>query len=394
MLNQYSQSLKSLLCELYEARKAPYSDVQKWLIIQLKILKKIRYIESKIQENKVAVNQLKRDLKIPNHISSKIEAQKIKSDVNKRNEKIEDYKFLLFCFKSVADGIAFTFINKFDIKPQNFKESSGYLTGKDGLKMELKVLRFSFKKGLVAILNDLTTVLKYNDLTLLTSNSFLSLEIKSSEFDSLRIQRQKIKSDNLLDYLNKGSSTELYGIKGDFLRQNIETPQKYYSKKINSIINKSRERGIAHSLVEPGLVYFVCHLQANIEKELDTIKAKYLIVKPLVHFLNSNKFHGEAYYPFSLSLSPNNYLGFLMGEFLVLIILDLNYIENISLAKGFTTKYIVNNEWVLEFYSSDGEIAFKISYHFLGRIFNEFISAKQLVEESLIQYHKIATHEN
>lgn len=342
-----------------------------------------------IQESKLKIVQLKRNLKTPTFVKSKAESQSIKANINIQSERIENYKLLITYFKSIADGIAFTFMNKFDIKPQNFKEPAGFMIGKKGLTIELKALKYSYKKGLIAILNDLTTVLKYNDLTIMTFGKFVSVEMKSSEVDNPRVQRQKVKSEKLFNYLDKGETTELYGLEGTFIRQSMELPEKHYSKQLNSTINKSRKSGIAHILIESGLIYFVCHSPENIEKELDIIKKKYKLTKPLFHSLNSNKFPGEGYYPLSLSLNADSYLGFLLGEFIVLIILDLKYVDTISINNGFTAKYVDDNDLVLEFYNTDGTKALIMTYHLLGRIFTEFISPTQLIEDGFLQYHKM-----
>lgn len=394
MIKRYSKSLKALLNELHECRKKPYKNIQKWLSLQLKLLNRVRYLEIKIQESKRNIGQLKKNLKTPGFVKSKAQSLSIKSNISIQSERIEEYKFLISCFKSIADGIAFTFINKFDIKPQNFKETAGFINGKEGLKMESKALRFSYKKGLIAILNDLTSVLKYNDLTIMTSKNYVSVEMKSSELDNSRIQRQKAKSEKLFGYLDKGETTELYGLEGNFIRQSMEIAEKNYSKKLNSLIDKTRKTGVAHALIEPGLIYFACRYTDDIERELDTVKKKYDLEKPMVHSLNSNKFPGEGYYPFSLSLSTDNYLDFLLGEFMVLIILEFKHVETISLNKGFTSKYVEDEEWVLEFYTLDGTKALVMSYHLLGRIFTEFVSPKHLFEDGFLQYHKmIKEHE-
>ena len=389
MIKRYSKSLRALLNELHECRKNPYKNIQKWLSLQLKLLNKVRYLEIKIQESKSNIGQLKKNLKTPGFVKSKAESQNIKLNIDIQSERIEEYKFLISCFKSIADGVAFTFMNKFDIKPQNFKETAGFMTGKEGLKMELKALRFSYKKGLVAILNDLTTVLKYNDLTIMTSKNYVSVEMKSSELNSPRIQRQKIKSEKLFNYLDKGETTELYGLEGNFIRKSMEIAEKNYSRKLNFLIDKTKKTGVAHALIEPGLIYFVCRFTDNIEKELDKVKEKYNLQKPLFHSLNSNKFPGEGYYPFSLSLSTDNYLDFLLEEFIVLIMLDFKNVEAVSLNKGFTAKYVEDKQWVLEFYTSDGTKALVTSYHLLGRIFTEFVSPRYLFEDGFLQYHKM-----
>lgn len=389
MTNLYIKSLHTLLNELHAARKSPYNNIQKWFYLQLKLLKKIKYIEGRIRESKKNIIQLKKDLNTPMRFTSKTESTKAKTQIDLKSKRINEYGFLLLCFKSIADGIAFTFIDKYDIKPQNFKESPGFITGKEGLRMELKNFKYFFKSGMIAILNDLTSVLKYNDITILTPNGFVAIEVKSSLVDSPRIQRQRIKSNSLLNYLHTDETNELYGQKGNFIRRSLDSPEKNFSEKFNRIIKKSREIGLAHQLLEPGLVYFVCHYTNEIDKVLDGIKERYKLQKPIFHLLNSNQLNGLGYYPHSLSLKTQNYLELLNGNCFGLIIFDLVRAEHIAKEKGYTVQFDNSKDWALEFYSTEGEMVTAMSYHLFGRIFNEFISAKQIIEAGFILYDQM-----
>ena len=60
--------------------------------------------------------------------------------------QIEEYRWILDIHQSIGDGIAYTFIHKLDIKPLNFKESAGFLSGKKGFILEKKYFVLLIKK--------------------------------------------------------------------------------------------------------------------------------------------------------------------------------------------------------------------------------------------------------
>lgn len=390
MFNRYKNSLTILLKELHEARKEPLKDIKKWLHLQLKILKKVQFIEGRMSDIKQIIAQLKRDLKTPGKYSSKSESKKTKILIQGSEQKIEEYKFLILCFKSVADGIAFTFIDKFDIKPQNFKESAGFVSGKRGLITELKLLKYSYKKQWITILNDLTTVLKYNDVTVITPKKILTIEAKTSTIDSPRILRQKSKTKALFNYLESGHSGELYGLRGQFVRRDMELTEIDYAQSVNVLIREAKKQGYSFKLVEKGLLYLVSRVSDPKDLVWDNlIGDRGLIKKPVYYSLNSNKFPGQAYYPFSLSLSPEYYIDFLAGEFVIIVLMDFEQIEKISASSGYSVRYVQNEPWVFEFQSrSDGTII-KASDHLMGRVYYEFISVEHLIKDGFLQIERI-----
>lgn len=59
---------------------------------------------------------------------------------------------LLFQYRSIGDAIAFTFIDRHDIKPQAEKELAGFISCKKGNRAKREALRMVFKSGGIAIL--------------------------------------------------------------------------------------------------------------------------------------------------------------------------------------------------------------------------------------------------
>lgn len=390
MFNRYKNSLTILLKELHEARKEPLKGIKKWQYLQLKILKKVRFIEGRTSDIKQTIAQLKRDLKTPGKYSSKSESRETKILIQRNEQKIEEYRFLILCFKSVVDGIAFTFINKFDIKPQNFKESAGFVSGKRGLITELKILKYSYKKQWIAILNDLTTVLKYNDVTVITPKKILTIEAKTSTIDSPRIQRQKSKTNALFNYLESGHSQELYGLQGQFVRRDMELMEIDYAQSVNVLIREAKKQGYSFKLVEKGLLYLVSRVNDPIDIIWDDfIGNQALIKKPIYYSLNTNKFPGLAYYPFSLSLRPEYYIDFLAGEFVLIVLMDFAQIEKISALSGYDVRYVQNEPWVFEFQSRSDRTIIKVSDHLMGRVYYEFVSVEHLIKDGFLQIERI-----
>jgi hypothetical protein len=81
--------------------------------------------------------------------------------------------------KAIGDGVAFLYLSKWDLKTMVFKEKPGFISGKEGLSLERRVLREAFARGGFAILNDLTTCLRYGDLTVPGAEGFMIIELKS-----------------------------------------------------------------------------------------------------------------------------------------------------------------------------------------------------------------------
>lgn len=257
MLNLFKKGIVETLAMLHTARVKPFENINKWLFLQERIIKNIIYIERNIRKSKEEISALNKYRKTPNNRIDKEESNRIKNTIKYNQYKIDEYKYTIDIYKSIGDGIAFTFLNKHDIKPQNFKESPGFISEKHGIKKEKQYMRYAFKKGLITIFNDITSTLKYADLIIITPNGPVAIEAKSSSNDNPRLQRQENKANKIFNYLANDTTEDLYDIPGTVRRVSNTTPEKNHTKKLNALIFKAEEQGYAYKKVEKGVLYFV-----------------------------------------------------------------------------------------------------------------------------------------
>jgi hypothetical protein len=285
--------------------------------------------------------------------------------------------------KSIGDGIAFTFIDKLDIKPQNFKESPGFMSQKKGLKNELKALRYTYDQGGIAILNDLTSVLRYADLTIITEDKFIGIEIKSSINNNERVKRQAEKANKLYKYLADDITTGLYDDSSTMQRIDIERPQKNYINEFNELVEKTKENGIESTHFENGMMCIVAYNLFDKNIMNDYVKNSGF-EKPYPFHLNMFKFTEQGYYPFSLSfINPKHYWDFLEGRLNVLVFIDFKTIKKIANEINFTVERSRKPLYAFDLISNDENSPLSelsISEHFFFRTFMEFVSLDYIIK--------------
>ncbi|MBT9393988.1 hypothetical protein KLP40_12520 [Hymenobacter sp. NST-14] len=370
---------------LHEARKSPYKSINKWLILQEILIKRIIYVENNIRKAKSIVSELNKLRKDPVNRLSKDDSLKAKENTKNSKYNIDEYRFILKIYKSIGDGIAFTFLHKFDIKPQNFKESPGFISEKSGIKKEKQYMRYAFKNGIIAIFNDITSTLKYADLILITPEGPLVVESKTSNNDNLRIQRQEANTKKIFDYLSNDTADELYGINGKIRRIEPSSHEINYTKNLNKVIAKAYNQTYSYSKVEDGVVFLATFTEFTESTLGNIIKASNLTI-PFAFYLNAAKFTEQGYTPFSIIFNnPNTYWSFLQGELIIIIFIDFSVIERISLANGFTVQRSNHPNWAFEFKSVDPDSKvkqFNMSEHYFFRSFMEMVSVEWLLTQA------------
>lgn len=390
MIGYYKRSLIHLLEEVKRASIDPYCNGKIWYTVQLIIINKIIYLEQKIRVKVKEIKELNFQRKDPSNKLSKEESKRVKTKLNKLDKQIEDLRFVIKSYQSIGDAIAFTFINKFDIKPQNFKQSAGFISAKDGLKRELEIFKDIYKNDMLAIFNDITSVLKYADITFIDEDGTIPIEVKSSNFENSRVIRQRENAKKIFDYIDGDITENLYGKTGVTHRVNLKNKQKYYSKEVNFLIEKSKESGNSIIQVEKGQYYFVSRkfdygfMNDNFSK----------LKNPVIISVNDYLFCGQGYYPFSLSISsPENYIDFLMGKYVIFQIIDLDILAAECNRNGYKFEMTNDSEYGFELLSNKKkeDWPIKISNHYFMRSVTEFVSIKCLIEESIESIESIKT---
>lgn len=393
MFNRYRKSLLKLLTDVHHAREKPFENVTKWKDIQEGLIKKNIYIENKIRFQKQEIKDINFYRKNPNSRLSKADSLIAKGKIEQIEYQIEEYRRLLDILHSIGDAIAFTFLHKLDIKPMTFKQSAGFMSEKSGLKMEMQMFRYSYKNGIIAILNDLTSALRYADITLIKEDGATYVEVKSSENRNNRTDRQKENAEKVFNYLETDITEDLYNIGQKMQRKKLGSPEINYLSTINELIEISKSKGSAFRLAEPGLLYFVSHNEPSTNEDISLVFAKNEIEKPIAFMLNAIKFPEQGYYPFSLSIyNPNNFLDFIEGEFSIIIFVDMRYVDKIAKEYKFIREPSDDPQFVFSFKNEkeNAELTeFKMSIHFFQRIPIEFVSLKWLFTDTFDRFSQL-----
>lgn len=377
----------------------PFEKTQKCLQIQQFLIKKIRYIESRIRYCKAAMRELKRYLRNPtNAINKKEDTSAIKDRISYFQNMTKDYQLILQIFREFGDALAFIYWNKWDIKPMSFNYDSGFISGKKGFSREYKILKKILESGKIAIMHDLTNCLRHGDITIFEKKNniieYNVYEIKSSKNENTRTRRQKERLDTILNYIETDSmiTNELEGLKNaQIKREATSIPEKNNVKLLNTLISEAELYGYSHAKVEDGLYYLVTTEEQNsdanpIKNILSQIK-----MPPALIYLNAIKHRGIGYSPFALSFANSLSLyNFLCGKLIIMIIVDIEYIKESLKSEGLDLKFMGDNEWPLiitPHVKSKYKIAeLRIGAHFWWRLFFEFLSLDWFVNDIIYRF--------
>lgn len=377
MLGYYKQSLLDAFKRLKEIQRQSGRSPEKSLELQMILIARIISLEKRIRRNKLHIETLRKDFS--KTISMEVQIQKGQEIKMLKAVNLE-YKRIISIFKAVGDGLAFIYLDKWDVKPLVFKESSGFISGKKGLSKELSILKGLYEDNKVSILNDITNCLRYGDITVPINGFPYVIEVKSSDAYTERTKRQAEKIKKVLNYLLTDTTEDLYGT-GPMKRVNLHYPEKNYIKELNACIETSYKNGYCVHKVENGLFYWI-EDRPDCNNFLDSIFSQ--ITQPFVFFVNSIKHDALGYYPFTLSIAePERLYDFYRGEFLITVIVDMSILSNKLLKKGIILQYQEGLYPLIMLNKSKSHNAgqFKVSEHYWGRIGFEFLSLNSFVKE-------------
>lgn len=390
MINYYRHTIIGLFKLLNEIKGTP-DDIIKSLNIQLTLIKKITYIEKRIAKEKGNIDKIRLDI---NSTENKLLKIKLSKAINYKRSLIFEYKRIIHIYKSIGDGLAFIYVNKYDIKPLIFKQESGFISGKKGLRKEVEILKSIFDEGRIALLNDITNCLKYGDITVPVDGFPVIIEVKNKKIYSKRNNRQQEGIKKVMEYLITDETENLYNDVGRMKRENLMVEEKNYINKLNTIIEKAFIMGAYTEKIEEGLYCSVVY-DEDCDDFLNILKEE--IKLPYVFFINAIKYETTGYYPLTLSInSPNNLFDFYAGNMLITIAVDLDYINKtlnrygLSLTQQDNESYPFLVTWIGE--SEENYLSF--SMHFWGRIAYEFLCLEWFIEEIIEKAKSIRNQAN
>jgi hypothetical protein len=390
MITYYKKSLVHLFESIQELKINP-SNINLCYYIQEKLLRHIKAAESKIR----AINLKNEDLnfRIKNARLPKMEASLLKSSIAENLEVKAAYFSLLSVYRDIGDGIAFIYINKWDIKPMALdKEHAGFISKKKGLRFELKAFRMLKSNSIIAIFNDITNSLRHGDLTIPNSGSPIIFELKSgaSSANSSRAQRQITKAQNVLDYLKTDVGVDIYKMQNGIPMYRFGTVEKerFYGRELTEMMQSAlRDKKSFIREVEKGLYYSVVFNESDIDSVFSKLPKS---IKPILMSVNDRKGRNLGCYPFTLSISdPHTLYEFYSGSFVSFIIVDAIEIDRQMSRKKFSVSYLDDNEYFLELTHIDTGSIIKLSNHFFGRLVTDFLSLKWFLTHAVSNLNEI-----
>lgn len=389
----YYPTIAELHQQLHTALQKPYENNLLWLELQENLLQLTVRVESKILRNKAAKKQLKADLG-----DSTIRLTKEIATLNKRKvaaieNKIDEYHQLLAIFKSFGDAMAFTFIDRFELKSMTFKPSSGFMINKKGNRLERKCLRAAYKKEGIGILNDLTNVLKYSDLTLVSeSKPFMLIELKSGKNRTQREERQRIAAKKLTDFLTYDTPSDILKEGMISHRMGFEGDIQGHVHKLKDLISKAKTQHIVSDEVENGLVYVVTY--GDVDSELiGSVFGQTKFVDPLLFIFNQFKYENFGFYPACLSFSEtDHYIDYLVGNMQVFVLWDIN-LWKLKLAKHSLTLEDKSETEHMMFRITGNlngeEVCVGVGDYLINRMLFEFLSPEWLINNLIYMASKM-----
>jgi len=389
MYAYYKRSLLKMRNLLRQVQTDPMGRRNDCRLLQEQILATVTRIEKQIRKHRCELKKVRNYLSKPheNRVDNAT-ATNAKTAIQWHRNRIEDYQHLLVTFKSIGDGLAFIYLDKWDIKQFAMKETSGFISGKSGLTFELRIFRLAFSSGGIALLNDLTNCLRHGDLTVLSKGRWLLVEAKSGRTQDSRSRRQTAKLKSMVHYLtyNKTKSIPVRETQeAEFVRLPVHCPEVDYRDQLNALISDARRNTHQYSMVqvEPGLHYLASY--GARPEALSTLTGK-LPGSLIVSFINELKYDSLGYYPFSLSICDTEaWYDFCSGKLMLCVFVETKAIQDKLSRHGIKSE--ITGQWdqypvILTGDESSGKPGeTRVGGHFFGRLFYEFVSLDWMLEE-------------
>ena len=389
ILENYKDTLIDLFTRVQALQDNPMGANKECYVIQEILIQRIMDVESEISKAKEQISEAKRLL---TNRQTKEEAKTIKTRIDVLYQLIDEYRYVIHVFKCVGDTLVFTYIDRWDIKPMAFKESSGFLTGKKGLKEELEVLKEWFDRGKIAILNDLTNNMRFADITVIDDmHQFSLLEVKSGTQKFKGHKKQTNKRLKLERYLGTDKVEDLHFVGQNMLRVSAHSPEEDHLSEINNLLKQALQIGYSDLLeVEKGLAYYVDTEYSDDRGEKLLRAMNEMMGQPRVVMPRFSKL---GYIPFVLSIiNPDTAFNFYNGDLVIIVIFDLNAIIDRFASYNLFIEYLNDKTYFFKIKNKspgNGKLdEMTVSRYLFDRICYEFLSLDWLIEELAYRMNK------
>lgn len=360
------------------------------LEIQEEIIARVTRAESSIRAQRRRISAGKSSLSVAG--KSRAQAQAIKNEIQRAEHTAEAHKLFIEILKTIGDSIAFIYADRFDLKPFAFKQSSGFLSGKKGARLERKILRKAFEWGAVAVLNDITHTLRYADITVFRPDGkFFLIEAKSGRGgDRSRQKRQQAAAETMASYLETDQRLD-----GDqeWCRVGTVTELEDHAASVRKLVRCISKVGSCVEEVEPGLYYVLIDCAADVV-DFKSLFGQFSGRKMMLLPVNELKHARLGYQPFPVTFhDPEITTRFFSGDFVMNVLLDLDAV-NRALAAQALMVVPMDDEimcWQVVETSSDSPLGLRgrkllVSRHAIGRLAAEFIRLDWLLANMIASH--------
>lgn len=398
MNNRRRKVLYGLLESLRQLEAAP-DDCNRVFDLQYGIRTKIISVERQQRRLATRFADLRRALRTGRN--PKAVSLRIKRQTKACENRQADNDAMLRNLRAIGDGIAYSYFNRFDLKPLAFKEDSGFISGKVGSALELQILRRLCKEGAQAILCDVTNVLRYGDIVIAYDGEPPRfLEVKTSELTSPRRQRQAASAESMAAYLHDDKPHEIRGFK--VRRHAVSSMPTYHVAQLNDVIAAAYGADSGTALVAPekGLAYFAIAPHGG--EGDDTVRplVNHVIAEmPKAHlaYLNAGKEHWDTYYPYVLAIRDSTHVvDFMAGDLELVVACDADHLVRQLDELGCSLTVLKDEDYfglVVPKNPRPTDVQYmNVGHHYWGRIFTECMSLESFareVAERVSTVHKV-----
>lgn len=392
-LSRADEALLILHHDLHRIRKLRRNPAKECYSFQVEALSVVRAAESRIRKNRRCIERERRRLGgIDGARLSKEQSTKAKAAIRRHHERIEQARWTIRTAKSLVDGLAFLFLPKWDIKPLSSKESAGFVSGKVGLRTELRLLRvIAHEEKRVAILNDLTNCLRYGDVTV-SADPPQVVEVKSGSARGERVRRQQSKVQAIVEYLRRDVWDNFDGAGLRLRRAASPTMEHHHRGGLASLVAEGLKSGAVVRTVEPGLCYIAIGTHDASAALAEVVRRLHdPVVVPLL-----GKSVSAYYSPLSLSIHDTaTWWGVATTRIVLMVAIDRQKVVELFAAKGIEATWTDENcihmgpGWRLSKPSVTRVRNFGVSGQYFRRVADEFLSLKWFVDSACQTYERV-----
>ncbi|MGO7749483.1 hypothetical protein ACC817_00645 [Rhizobium ruizarguesonis] len=303
--------------------------------------------------------------------------------------RIEDYRHLAYMWRSFGDAIAFLFMDKFALKQvfynthnTNAKQDAGFILDKEGFAGEWREIEKWLRRGVPALLSDITNTIRHGDICLMVGPDPILIEVKLGELDRRgRQQRDSIRQ--LMEFYDTDEAAGLRGL--DKVRRTAhETPEVSYADIMEETIIEAAKAGAALISPEKGLWYLaISDGSADMNTPIHKLGLKHPIAYPLNEVKSARAW--SPYSPFVLSIRDRETLyRFIWGDVYVLVVYDLEELALSSASQGLSIEFFSREEEsVFELREPDTGRNIRLAWQMFDRLALEFTSPAWLLSTSI-----------